>query len=321
MYATESAARTAAAEAEAGLRQARLADMTSSGSMVTLSRCDRPPNPAALPPRRSCIGGRRAGMLHSPSSSRGLPGWRMRSARHALMPPSTPAAPHSSCQTPPTPVPPCCCPTPRSLATFDEESGQDVQQRMNVIIKGDTSGVVEAIRGALSALPQVRCAATRAAGASLVRGRLASAARAWSWTPLLCAARAPTPASARITQHASPPSRAHPQDVVVLRYLLSAAGDVTTSDVDLAAASGGMVVAFNLEPDEAVLAHAKKLGTRRRPVQRRCCAVCVRLPSPAPGSPPAQARSPLSRPTPAPLRPPSLPRRDDQQLPHHLQPD
>lgn len=28
-------------------------------------------------------------------------------------------------------------------------------QRMNLIIKGDTSGVVEAIRGALSALPQV----------------------------------------------------------------------------------------------------------------------------------------------------------------------
>ena len=33
-----------------------------------------------------------------------------------------------------------------------------MQQRMNVIIKGDTSGVVEAIRGALTALPQVRWA-------------------------------------------------------------------------------------------------------------------------------------------------------------------
>lgn len=38
VYATESAARMAAAEAEMGLRQARLADMTASGSMVTLSR-------------------------------------------------------------------------------------------------------------------------------------------------------------------------------------------------------------------------------------------------------------------------------------------
>jgi hypothetical protein len=127
VYASEADARAAAERAEAGLRQARLADMTASGSMVTLS----------------------------------------------------------------------------SLATFDEEGGGDAQQRMNLIIKGDTSGVVEAIRGALSALPQ---------------------------------------------------------DVVVLRYLLAAAGDVTLSDVDLAAASGGMVVGFNLTPDEAVLAHAKRLG-------------------------------------------------------------
>jgi translation initiation factor IF-2 len=47
---------------------------------------------------------------------------------------------------------------------------------------------------------------------------------------------------------------------VVLRYLLCAAGDITTSDVDLAAASSGMVVGFNLNPDEAVLSHAKRLG-------------------------------------------------------------
>jgi hypothetical protein len=49
---------------------------------------------------------------------------------------------------------------------------------------------------------------------------------------------------------------------VVLRYLLCAAGDITTSDVDLAAASGGMVVGFNLNPDENVLSHAKQLGER-----------------------------------------------------------
>jgi translation initiation factor IF-2 len=76
-------------------------------------------------------------------------------------------------------------------------------QRINLIIKGDTSGVVEAIKGALQQLPQ---------------------------------------------------------ESVVLRYLLSAAGDINTSDVDLAAASGGMIVGFNLNPDEAVLAHAKRLG-------------------------------------------------------------
>jgi translation initiation factor IF-2 len=79
----------------------------------------------------------------------------------------------------------------------------DLLQRMNLIIKGDTSGVVEAIKGALQGLPQ---------------------------------------------------------ESVVLRYLLCAAGDITTSDVDLAAASGGMVVGFNLSPDENVLSHAKNLG-------------------------------------------------------------
>ena len=125
VYKTEGDARAAANTELEGLRTARMAEMTASGSMVTLS----------------------------------------------------------------------------SLATYDEDS--EVYQRMNLIIKGDTSGVVEAIKGALSALPQ---------------------------------------------------------ESVVLRYLLCAAGDVSISDIDLAAASGGMVVGFNLEPDEAVLAHAKRLG-------------------------------------------------------------
>jgi len=125
VYKTEADARAAANTELEGLRTARMAEMTASGSMVTLS----------------------------------------------------------------------------SLATYDEDS--EVYQRMNLIIKGDTSGVVEAIKGALSALPQ---------------------------------------------------------ESVVLRYLLCAAGDVSISDIDLAAASGGMVVGFNMEPDEAVLAHAKRLG-------------------------------------------------------------
>lgn len=50
----------------------------------------------------------------------------------------------------------------------------------------------------------------------------------------------------------------------MLRYLLCAAGDISLSDVDLAAASGGMVLGFNLEPDEAVLSHAKRLGEGAR---------------------------------------------------------
>lgn len=41
-----------------------------------------------------------------------------------------------------------------TLATQDEES--DALQRMNLIVKGDTSGSVEAVKSALLGLPQVR---------------------------------------------------------------------------------------------------------------------------------------------------------------------
>lgn len=52
-----------------------------------------------------------------------------------------------------------------------------------------------------------------------------------------------------------------PQDSVVLRYLLATPNDITVSDVDLAAASRGTVLGFNVEPSEAVLAAAKHQGT------------------------------------------------------------
>ena len=51
-----------------------------------------------------------------------------------------------------------------------------------------------------------------------------------------------------------------PQDSVVLRYLLAAANEITTSDVDLAAVSGAIVLGFNVEPSEAVMAAAKRQG-------------------------------------------------------------
>ena len=51
-----------------------------------------------------------------------------------------------------------------------------------------------------------------------------------------------------------------PQDSVVLRYLLAAANDITSSDVDLAAASGAVILGFNVEPAETVLADAKNRG-------------------------------------------------------------
>ena len=51
-----------------------------------------------------------------------------------------------------------------------------------------------------------------------------------------------------------------PQDRVATRFLLAAASDITTSDVDLAFASGGIILGFNSEPSEAVLSAAKQLG-------------------------------------------------------------
>jgi len=51
-----------------------------------------------------------------------------------------------------------------------------------------------------------------------------------------------------------------PQDRVAPRFLLTAAADITTSDVDLAFASGALILGFNVEPSEAVQAAAKQYG-------------------------------------------------------------
>jgi len=89
-----------------------------------------------------------------------------------------------------------------SLASVDDPDSEAIQ-RMNLIVKADTIGVVEAIRSALGALPQ---------------------------------------------------------ESVTLRYLLTGAGDITVSDVDLAAASQALLVGFNLEASDSVETHAKALG-------------------------------------------------------------
>ena len=87
-----------------------------------------------------------------------------------------------------------------SLASLDEaDENQQVQQRLNIILKGDASGSVEAVRSALGALPQ---------------------------------------------------------DAVLLRYLMAAPGEITASDIDLAAASGGMVLGFNVPVTDAVQVRA-----------------------------------------------------------------
>ncbi len=51
-----------------------------------------------------------------------------------------------------------------------------------------------------------------------------------------------------------------PQDRVQPRFLLAAAADITTSDVDLAFASGALILGFNIQPSEAVQAAAKQYG-------------------------------------------------------------
>ncbi len=77
-----------------------------------------------------------------------------------------------------------------------------------------------------------------------------------------------------------------PQDSVVLRYLLAAANDITSSDVDLAAASGAIVLGFNVEPAEAVVADAKNRGE-----------TCYSVPEPVPAQtcrrPPSEWLKPL----------------------------
>ena len=52
-----------------------------------------------------------------------------------------------------------------------------------------------------------------------------------------------------------------PQGSVVLRYLLALPNEITVSDVDLAAASHGLILGFNVEPSEAVQTAAKHQGT------------------------------------------------------------
>lgn len=97
--------------------------------------------------------------------------------------------------------------TTKSLASFDGDEDEELLQRLNVILKTDASGTMEAVKAALSGLPQ---------------------------------------------------------GSVVLRYLLAVPNDITESDVDLAAASKGLILGFNVEPSEAVLAAAKHQGVTVR---------------------------------------------------------
>ncbi|CAG9464260.1 unnamed protein product [Pedinophyceae sp. YPF-701] len=97
--------------------------------------------------------------------------------------------------------------TASTLVSVDGIDVDDMLQRINIILKADASGTVEAIKGALGNLPQ---------------------------------------------------------DRVSLRYLLAGAGEVTESDIDLAAASQGLVVAFNVTPSESVTSRAKQQNVEIR---------------------------------------------------------
>ena len=52
-----------------------------------------------------------------------------------------------------------------------------------------------------------------------------------------------------------------PQDRVTLRFLMTAAGPINSGDVQLANASQGQIISFNMDPSEAIIAQAKRLGT------------------------------------------------------------
>lgn len=90
-----------------------------------------------------------------------------------------------------------------SLASADDD--EQGLQRFNIILKADTSGSLEAIRGALSKLPQ---------------------------------------------------------DSVAIRYLHSAAGEVTESDVLLASNAEGVIFGFNVPISEQVASEAKQRGVQ-----------------------------------------------------------
>ena len=102
--------------------------------------------------------------------------------------------------------------TTMSIASLDDDGdggpgggaeGGEALQRLNVILKADAAGAVEAVQAAAGALPQ---------------------------------------------------------DRVALRWLLAAANEVTTSDVDLAFASDALIIGFNVAPSDAVSAAAKRAG-------------------------------------------------------------
>ncbi|KAI5066937.1 hypothetical protein GOP47_0017465 [Adiantum capillus-veneris] len=96
-----------------------------------------------------------------------------------------------------------------SLATSVAEGKEGGVERhqLNVILKADVQGTLEAIREALKTLPQ---------------------------------------------------------DTVNLRMLLQAAGDVTVSDVDLAIASEGVIIGFNVDSPSAVQTYAENKGVEIR---------------------------------------------------------
>lgn len=95
--------------------------------------------------------------------------------------------------------------TTKTWASMDDDN--ESLQRLNVILKTDASGTLEAVKSALSVLPQ---------------------------------------------------------DLVILRFLLAAPNQITISDIDLATASSALILGFNTEPSDEVLAAAKGKGVELR---------------------------------------------------------
>jgi translation initiation factor IF-2 len=94
-----------------------------------------------------------------------------------------------------------------TLTAGGADSGDEGLKRLNLVLKTDVAGSLEAVRSALGTISQTR---------------------------------------------------------VQLRYLLAAAGDVSASDLDLAAASGARVLAFNLTLSDDIQSKAKQLNVDAR---------------------------------------------------------
>ncbi|CAI5484154.1 unnamed protein product [Closterium sp. Yama58-4] len=150
----------------------------------------------------------------------------------------------------------------------ERQEGEEVELHVvNVVLKVDCQGSVEAIREALSALPQDTVSLrfllqVRKGGVRVWVGkRVGNREEEVELHVVNVVLKVDCQGSVEAIREAL---SALPQDTVSLRFLLQAPGDVSSSDVDLAASSSAVVLAFNVGVSPAVAAVAEMRGVRVR---------------------------------------------------------